>query len=108
MAILQFRKDKIAIYKTTEGYEDERGDYHPGSQILGKFVECDAEPNGSGQTKTFEDGVVRSYSYTVHLNPDCPEYAIGDKVRLSLENGRTFDMQVAGFHRYQLKAKLWV
>lgn len=108
MAILQYRKDKIALYVSTDGYEDELGDYHPGSQILGEYIECDAEPNGSGQIRTFEDGIERAYSYTVHLNPNCPEYTIGDKVRLSLKNGRILDMQVAGFHRYQLKAKLWV
>lgn len=108
MAILSFRKDLIGLYISTEGYEDERGDYIPGLTQFSSFIECDAEPNGRGVQRTFEDGVTRSYSYTVHLNPNCPEFTFGDKVRIRLKDGHEFDAEVLGFHRYQLKAKLWV
>lgn len=109
MAVLQFRKDAVALYVASSGYEDENGDWHKGGEpMLSESVQCDAEPSGAAAQRTFEDGVVRAYSYTIHLGHDCPEYRIGDRVLLTLKSGASSEFSVKGFHRYQLKSKLWL
>ena len=87
MAILSFRKDSISRLIESEGYEDENGDWHEGECRWDDELPCDAEPSGEAATRTFDDGVTKAYSYTVHLNPDCGEYSIGDRVLLRLKCG---------------------
>lgn len=106
--ILDDRPHRLQYLVTTEGYEDENGDYHPGESYFDGNIECRAVPSsGKADEKQFEDGVVRRYSYTVYMDVDCKEFNIGDRVGFVLE-GIEKVYEVKGFHRYQLYAKLWV
>lgn len=107
--ILDVKPHKISYLTASAGYEDENGDYHEGGNTWSEWEPCNAVPSGKANEKQFEDGVVRQYSYTVGLSPDCHEFAIGDKVKLLLTGDapeRTYE--VKGFHRYQHSAKLWL
>lgn len=111
MAILTFRPHKLRILSQSEGYEDEDGNWHEGDSVWSEPIACDAVPNGSGNERTFEDGVKRGYSYTVHLPnypKSMPDLEMGDIVRITLYNDKEREFEIKGFHRYQLKAKAWV
>ena len=56
----------------------------------------------------FEDGIVRKYSYTVYLPNNCKDFAIGDRVRISLLGEVKREFEVKGFHRWQHQCKIWV
>ena len=58
--------------------------------------------------KEFEDGIVRSYSYTVYLRANCRTFMIGDRIKIHLLEGIEREFSVKGFHRYQLQCKIWV
>lgn len=108
MAVLQIKPHRLSYYVEEGGYNDTNGDYHRGPSRWEGDIHCDAVPAGAGSEMQFEDGVTRKYSYTVYLPKNCRDFAIGEKVKISLYNGvvRTFD--VKGFHRYQMQCKLWV
>lgn len=95
--------------KTQEGYEDSMGDFHEGkTEWVGK-IECDAVPsNGKSNEIKFEDGSVKSYSYTIYMDSNVREFKLGERVRVTLYGGDKRVFTVKGFHRYQLQAKLWV
>lgn len=109
MAVLKL-KPHILEYesKTKEGYEDSMGDFHEGKTEWVGNIECDAVPSsGNANEIKFEDGSVHRYSYVIYLSSDVKEFKVGEKVRVTLYDGKKV-FSVKGFHRYQLQAKLWV
>lgn len=106
--LLNDRPHRLQYLATTPGYEDENGDYHEGKSHYEGDIPCRHVPNGKAEEREFEDGVVRTYSAIVRLDSDCREFAIDDKVKLSLLGGIEREYKVKGFHRYQMYAKLWV
>lgn len=108
MAVLRFRADKISKAIFSPGYNDENGDWHEGQLLWSDWFPCDAEPAGNAASRPFADGVIKAYQYTVHLNPDAPSFAIGDRVRIQRHSGDIQEFTVLGFIPYQLKSKLWV
>lgn len=107
MAVLVLKKHRLSYLVKTDGYEDENGDYHEGSSEWRGYIPCNAVPAGKAAERTFEDGKVRAYSYTVNLNVDF-DLKIGDRVKIEFLNGEVRQFGVKGFHRYQLQCKLWV
>lgn len=108
MSVLNFKPHRLSFLVVEGGYEDENGDYHPGtSQWVGN-EECDAVPNGKAEERTFEDGTVSGYTYTVFLKPNCREFSKGERVKIKLYGGIEREFEVKGFHRYQHQAKIWV
>lgn len=107
MAVLVMKKHRLSYLVTNDGYEDENGDYHEGSTEWRGYIPCNAVPAGKGAERTFEDGKVRAYSYTVNLNIDI-DLKIGDRVKIEFPNGEVRQFGVKGFHRYQLQCKVWV
>lgn len=106
--MIQFRPHTLQYQVNIGGYEDDRGDYHPGISSFEGSIPCRYEPNGKAETIAFEDGKVYIYQYVVYLNQDCGEFKIGETIRL-LNNGTVIaEKQVQGFHRGQLNAKLWL
>lgn len=102
------RPHRIALLTQTEGYEDSNGDWHEGKTLQGEWMACHAVPGGPASCATFPDGTIFSYSYAISgLAPDCPEFGIGQKIRLDL-HGTERDYEVKGFFRYMLQGKLWV
>ena len=107
MAVLVMKKHRLSYLAKTDGYEDENGDYHEGTSEWRGYIPCNAVPAGKAAERTFEDGKVRAYSYTVNLNVDF-DLKIGDRVKIEFLNGEVRQFGVKGFHRYQLQCKLWV
>lgn len=107
MAVLVMKKHRLWYLVREEGYEDENGDYHEGSSEWRGYIPCNAVPAGKAAERTFEDGVVRAYSYTVNLEAGV-DFSIGDRVKIEMLNGEVREFGVKGFHRYQLQCKLWV
>lgn len=101
------KKQHLSYLITNEGYEDENGDYHKGSSEWCGYIPCNAVPAGKAAERTFEDGKVRAYSYTISLNTD-RDFQIGDRVKVEFHEGKVREFGVKGFHRYQLQCKLWV
>lgn len=108
MAVLNRKTHRLSYLVSGSGYDDENGDYHPGSSEWKGAIPCDAVPAGKAEQREFEDGVVRSYSYTVYLPSDCHTFTIGDRVKINLIGEIEREFEVKGFHRYQLQCKIWV
>lgn len=108
MAVFNKNPHQLSYLVTTSGYEDDNGDYHEGENHWEGCMPCDAVSAGKAEEKEFEDGVVRSYSYTVYLPSDCRTFTIGDRVKLGLIGGIQKEFEVKGFHRYQLQCKMWI
>lgn len=107
MAVLVLKKHRLSYLSQTDGYEDGNGDYHEGTSEWRGYIPCNAVPAGKAAERTFEDGKVRAYSYTVNLNTEI-DFQIGDRVRIEFHNGKVGEFGVKGFHRYQLQCKMWV
>ena len=108
MAVVNPKPHRLKFLVSTSGYEDDNGDYHPGEEHWEGDIPCDAVPSGEAEEREFEDGVMKSYSYTVYLPSNCQNFTIGDRVRISLLRGIEREFEVKGFHRYQKQCKLWV
>lgn len=107
MAVLQRYTCSLRYAVEADGYEDENGDYHPGGSHYEGNLPCDVVPSGNASERSFEDGVIRSYSYTVHLKANAPSFTIGDRVEVSmLDDVKQFT--VKGFQRNQLSCIIWV
>lgn len=107
MAVLEMKKHRLSYLVVGEGYEDENGDYHEGSSEWRGYIPCNAVPAGRAAERTFEDGKVRAYSFTVYLDTKI-DFQIGDRVKIEFEEGKIREFGVKGFHRYQLQCKMWV
>lgn len=108
MSVIEFKSHLLSYRVITDGYEDDNGDWHEGSESWSEPMECHAVPNGRANEITFADGTTSTYSYTVgRLSPDCREFKIGEDVKLNIL-GIEREFQVKGFHRYQLQSKIWV
>jgi hypothetical protein len=107
MGVLKIKSHKLYILTETESYKDEKGHWHEGETQVSDPIPCDAVPSGKGEEKTFEDGSVSTYSFTLYLPKTCPTLAIGQKVRLE-RMGIENEFTVKGFHPYQHQSKAWV
>lgn len=107
MAVLNRNPHRLSYLVSEPGYEDGNGDYHCGENRWEGNIPCDAVPDGKAEERTFEDGVTRAYSYTVHLPSGCRDFVIGDRIRIVFPGGIEREFEVKGFHRYQKQCKLW-
>lgn len=108
MAVLNPKPHRLKYFVAESGGEEAEGNHHPGEGRWEGDIPCDAVPAGKAEEREFEDGVVRSYSYTVYLPRDTRTFTIGDRVRILLLEGLEREFMVKGFHRYQMQCKLWV
>jgi hypothetical protein len=99
----------ISYKSQADGTFDAKGRPVPGKETWSAEIPCDAVPAGKANERVFDDGVRRSYSHVVYLKKDCPDFVLGQTVKLTYATtGKTTTHKVLGFHRYQLQAKLWV
>lgn len=113
MAVLQTLVNNAPCfvrYKSqAEESEDSEGNPVQGEGTWSDPIPCDAVPAGRANERVFEDGVKRSYSHTLYLKKECPDFYLGQTISLHYNtDGRTTYHKVLGFHRYQLQAKVWV
>lgn len=116
MAILNMKPHTLWSQHISDGFEDERGDWHEGSSEWKQESRCDVVFEGQAKETKFEDGRVRLYSHVVYLPTSCRDFKVGEKIRLALfgaESSESFDIDslptysVQGFHRYQHQCKIW-
>lgn len=108
MSVINLIPHTLRYCIVTDGYEDENCDWHEGSEQWSEPISCHAVAAGSANEIAFPDGSVHTYSFTVgRLEPDCREFKIGEKIRLNVL-GQEYNLDVKGFHRYQLQSKIWV
>lgn len=109
MAVITLKPHRLSYLVTTPGHEDDNGNYYPGKSEWEGDIPCDAVPaSGEKEERMFEDGVIRAYSFEITLGADCPTFATGDRVRLSLYRDVVKDFEVKGFIPYQTQCKMWV
>lgn len=109
MSVIDFKPHTLRYLIPSLGYEDEEGDYHPGkSSWSEELIPCDAVPAGKAEEREFEDGKIKSYTYTVTLPASCRTFTIGDKVRITHLGGTEREYEVKGFQRWQHQCKIWV
>lgn len=108
MAVIQFKPCRLSYLVASAGYEDDNGNYHPGEESWEDDIKCGYTPAGKANEIKYEDGSVAVYTYMVTLPRNCKEFAIGDRVRIKMLNGRTQYFTVKSFVRYQLQCKIWV
>jgi len=107
MAVIKVKQDTITRI-SSDSFINAEGDAERLMDTKEEPVPCDAVPNDAAQVIALEDGQVKQYSYTIKLKPGCPDFALGDRVKLTKANGETKEAEVLGFHRYQLHAKMWI
>lgn len=108
--MLDFRPHKLQVSSFSNGGIDENGIPQPDTETT-EEMPCRIVPNGSAKQIKFDDGTAHIYSFSVYLDQDCREFAIGEKVKLigldwEIPNDKEF--RVLGFFRNQLNACLWV
>ena len=108
MAIIKIKPDRLQYLVVEDGYEDEHGDFHPGSCHYEGCIPCDAVSSGKATERTFEDGVVKTYSYEVTLPKCSKDFFVGDRVKILFYGGIEREFEVKGFDRKQHQCKLWV
>lgn len=108
MSVVKIKPDRLSYLVPGKGYEDEYGDYHPGEASWEGDIKCDAVTSGKATERTFEDGVIRTYSYEVTLPAYSKDFAIGDRVKILFYGGVEREFEVKGFDRKQHQCKLWV
>ena len=109
MGILDFRGFKLSERRVTEGYYDDEGDFHPGTEEWVETYRCGCVPvNRENPLLNIPDGAKIEYDYTVTLPPDCRTFEHGDMVRVNLVDHPERVYSVTGFSRYQHFAKLYI
>ena len=108
MAVLKIKPDLLQYLVTNEGYEDENGDYHAGESCWQGNIPCDAVASGNASERTFEDGVIRAYSYEVTMPAKTKDFSIGDRVKVLFYGGIEREFEVKGFDRKQHQCKIWI
>lgn len=108
MPVVDLTPHRLSYLISGNGYEDDNGDWHEGSQDWSRWIRCHAVAAGSANTIAYSDGTTSTYSYTIGRLPhDIRDFKVGEIVRLDIF-GCIREFSVKGFHRYQLQSKIWV
>lgn len=111
MALLRLHTSRISWFVPTEGYYDERGDWHEGEGHWEGDIPCEDVPSGGVMSQIVtEDGEVRYYSRTIYIKARhaTHKFNFGDKVRVTYDNGEEKEFSVKGYSHRQLQTKLWL
>lgn len=109
MAVIDVHPHTIKYFDESEGYVDERGDYHEGESTCIGEIKCKAVPtSGQPNIVTFDDGSAKKVSWVCYFDPQDHFFEFGNKIVLSLTHGMEKEYRVAGFVPYQLRHKLWL
>lgn len=109
MSVINLIPHTLRYCIVIDGYEDENGDWHEGSEEWSEPIKCHAvHSSGAANAIAFPDGTTAIYSYMIErLKPNCREFEIGEKIKLNIF-GTEREYQVKGFHRGQIQSRLWV
>lgn len=108
MPVLCFTPHLLSFLETRNGFEDDNGDWHPGTETWSDKIRCHAVPAGRANEITYEDGRKDYYTYVIGRLPrDFKDLKVGDRVKLFIGSVER-EYTVKGFHRYQLQCKVWV
>lgn len=108
MSVIELKLHLLSYRVTSDGYEDDNGDWHEGESGWSEPLQCHAVPAGAANEIAFADGTTAHYSYVIgRLDSNCREFQIGEEVKVIID-GMAREFEVKGFHRYQLQSKIWV
>ena len=109
MSILSMKPHKLFTSYITDGYEDENGYYHEGTEEWSEYMKCDIVPaSGKKDVITYEDGREQAYQYTLYLDTDCRDFVYGERVKMLYFGKETTVYKVLGFSRFQHQCKIYV
>lgn len=112
MPILRLKPHILQVLSQADGYEDENGDWHGGTENWSDYMKCDVVPAGQANQILLPDGTQTYYSYVVYLPKNAREFMTGEKVRISFNGKGTLAEKkvftVKGFHAYQHQCKMWL
>lgn len=109
MGVICRRPHTLWILCHFDGYEDDDGHFHKGTDKWVEYMRCDVVPSSvSANIITYDDGRTSTYEYTVYLSPICRDFQVGERVRLTRFCEETETFKVKGFQRYQHQCKLLI
>lgn len=109
MAVLKRHPHTLWTLCHTDGYEDDDGHLHQGSDKWVEYMCCDVVPSSvSSNVITNGDGRTDTYEYTVYLSPKSRDFCYGERVKLTRFHRETEEYKVKGFQRYQHQCKLMI
>lgn len=107
--MIKLRPHKLRVVGSTEGYFDEKRNYHNGKPSFGPEIACRYVPNGKARSIVLSDGSFYTYSYVVYLDFKVETIPFGTIIQLFDESGlKVLEKQTQGFHKGQLNAMLWI
>lgn len=107
-----FKRGHTLKYKnvvTTGSYQDENGDWHPGTTTETVIeLECRSEPNGEGKIITSQNGQNTVFNRVVFLDKVIEDIPFGKEVEIFNGNHLLMKGNVLLFEPYTKFCKLWV
>lgn len=102
--------DYVKRYTGGNGSYDANGDWVESRGSWSSSIPCDAQHPSSGYATIIRDeaGAVADYSYSIFLDAAVADFAIGDKVKLSVGGGTEKEYIVKGSRRFRTVYKIWV
>ena len=107
---MDFRPHILKYQEITGGYEDEKGNYIPGTSEFVGEIPCRAVQNSKAAEIAFADGTTFVYAFTVYMDSDVREFHAGDMIQVWDSSGRMiFEKPIHGepYHK-QLHTKIYV
>lgn len=109
MGIKLFPYRLMVFVKSEAVYNEADGTYTPGTEGWVNLSKCRDEGNGGGSKIVTADSEVYVYGAVVYLPKRCPKVAVGEKIRVTDEDG---NIRIEGdtklFKKEQLHARLWL
>ena len=110
MPVLDFQAYDLSYQKeASEGYYDEKGIWHKGTDEWVNVGKCNAQQSGSYQVISLPDGREEHYSFTIYVHdPRLREFKYGEKLMLrSMRGMEDIELTVKGFSRHYNLCKIY-
>jgi len=108
---MKLRPHILKYQVITGGYEDEKGNYIPGTSEFTGEIPCRAVPNSRAAEIAFEDGRTFVYAFTVYMDEnDWWYFKVGDLIQVWDSAGRKIlekPIQAMPYYK-QLHTKIYV
>lgn len=88
--------------------QDDEGDFQPSGSATSFTSEGRAEPAGSNPVIRGADGDVEQYEYVIYMPLTTEEFAHGNPVSVTFENGTERTGTLKRQHNGQFNTRLWV
>lgn len=107
--VKQFPYTLKVLKKTEAVYDEESGNFIPGSEKWICVSQCRDEGNGGGGKIVTADSEVYVYGAVIYLPKSCPNVDLGAKIQVVDKDG---NVRLSGdnklFKKEQMHARLWL